>query len=93
MFSETLIGSGPAANLVTLGSTQRRGTYEWQVNPPGAATCCLRQWTGGSGLCNSDGSSLPVHSWNPGGVRRAFPSQRQHLARRQPRIVHDVGFL
>ncbi|MGC8641508.1 MAG: DUF1559 domain-containing protein, partial [Isosphaeraceae bacterium] len=35
MFSETLIGSGPAANMVTLASTTRRGTYEWQVNPPG----------------------------------------------------------
>jgi len=27
MLSETLIGSGPAANLVTIGSTRRRSTY------------------------------------------------------------------
>jgi prepilin-type N-terminal cleavage/methylation domain-containing protein/prepilin-type processing-associated H-X9-DG protein len=36
MFSESLIGSGPAANQVTLNTTSRRSTYEWQVNPPGA---------------------------------------------------------
>jgi prepilin-type N-terminal cleavage/methylation domain-containing protein/prepilin-type processing-associated H-X9-DG protein len=39
MFSESLIGSGPAANLVTLSSTKRRGTYLWA--PPGAPTGSL----------------------------------------------------
>jgi prepilin-type N-terminal cleavage/methylation domain-containing protein/prepilin-type processing-associated H-X9-DG protein len=36
MFSESLIGSGPAAGPnVTLNSTKRRGTYEWQpANAP-----------------------------------------------------------
>jgi len=37
MFSESLIGSGPSAGPnVTLNSTKRRGTYEWEV--PGIQT-------------------------------------------------------
>jgi prepilin-type N-terminal cleavage/methylation domain-containing protein/prepilin-type processing-associated H-X9-DG protein len=30
IFSETLLGSGPGANTVTLASTKRRGTYLWR---------------------------------------------------------------
>jgi prepilin-type N-terminal cleavage/methylation domain-containing protein/prepilin-type processing-associated H-X9-DG protein len=39
MFSETLVGSGPAANLVTIATTARRTTYLFQVGmnlPPDA---------------------------------------------------------
>jgi prepilin-type N-terminal cleavage/methylation domain-containing protein/prepilin-type processing-associated H-X9-DG protein len=41
MFSEFLIGSGPPAAQVTLSGTSRRGTYEWQVNPPVTAPYTL----------------------------------------------------
>ena len=94
LFSESLIGSGPAANAITLGGTNRRGTYLWA--PPGAVprrAGNLRQWRIGQPLCLLVREGLPGRSGIANGLRRAFASQRQHLDRRQSRVVHALGFV
>ena len=53
----------------------------------------LRQWRIGQPLCLLVREGLPGRSGIANGLRRAFASQRQHLDRRQPRVVHALGFV
>jgi prepilin-type N-terminal cleavage/methylation domain-containing protein/prepilin-type processing-associated H-X9-DG protein len=71
MFSESLIGSGPGANQVTLNTTKRRGTYLW--GPTGVPGATLDMGVAGvipaqlfaAGCKNVPGAQAPVGVLTP----------------------------